>query len=133
MTATARSTTRRSTPWATATISSSLDPARFRLLAYSTRPKKTSIYKLDRRARGGVAKGSPFGLGHGVRVDRGSGPGKFLIANYSSPVEGGGFDWAPDSAAIPDECKRTERWSWIRGQTSRACGTRIYLATVSFP
>ncbi len=53
-----------------------------------------------------------------------------VIANGSNPVDRGGFDWTPDSAAIPEEHKQTERWSWTLGQASTACGRT---STVSFP
>jgi hypothetical protein len=61
-----------------------------------------------------------------------AGEGRYLVANYSNPVEGGPFDWAGDSPDIPSGCE-TDRWSWIQGQTSLDCGTRIYLATLTFP
>ncbi len=105
-----------------------------RLLAYSARPKKTSIYTIDRRRRAVVwlkdlPSASDTAFASVAQLDA----RRFVIANYSSPVRGGGFAWAPDSELAPAACDGAARWSWIRGQTSHDCGTRIYLATLSFP
>jgi hypothetical protein len=83
------------------------------LLAYSFRPKRTAIYRLDRRARrlvlvtdlpsaGDTAFPSVRRLGHH----------SFLLANYTSPLD------HPDLA-------------WYRGQVSSA-GTRIYFVRLTF-
>jgi hypothetical protein len=105
-----------------------------RLLAYSARPKKTSVYKIDRRAHAVVwLKDLPSAGDTAFASVAQLDAQRFVIANYSNPVRGGGFAWAPDSQEAPADCDGAARWSWIRGQTSRACGTRIYLATLTFP
>jgi hypothetical protein len=104
-----------------------------RILTYSARPKKTSLYKIDRATRAVVwQKDLPSASDTAFASIVRAGPDRFLVANYSNPVANRGFDWAPDSQPAPSACDGTERWSWIRGQTSNECGTRIYLATLTF-
>jgi hypothetical protein len=102
-----------------------------RLLAtYSSMPKRTSIYRIDQTARKLVwLEDLPSAADTAFASILEIGPGKFLVANYTNPVDTGGFDWA--SAARVSGCA-AERWSWFQGQTSLDCGTRIYFATLTF-
>lgn len=83
------------------------------LLAYSLRPKRSALYRLDTAARRvewiqdipGVGD-TAFVSAWRTEADR------FVFANYTSPLD------PPDI-------------SWLEGQTS-ALGTQIYLASLSF-
>lgn len=94
----------------------SLTPARRKFLlfaAYGLRPKRTTLYRIDRGRREVVTIGDLPGAGDTafpsiVRLA----PHTFLVANYTSPLDD------------PDR-------SWLRGQLSRS-GTQIYLAILQF-
>jgi len=81
--------------------------------AYSLRPKKTTLYWLDRNTRKAVPLADLPSAGDTAfpSIER-LGPNRFLIANYSSPLDRPGI-------------------SWIKGQTSKR-GTGIYLITLDF-
>ena len=83
------------------------------LADYWGRPKRTALYRLDREARKvewvmDFPSAGDTAFPSIVRLDA----HRFLIANYTSPVE------TPDL-------------SWVQGQTSEK-GTRIYLLTLDF-
>lgn len=84
------------------------------LAAYSSSPKRTALYRVDRAARRVVwlqdlPSSGDTAFPSVVRLDA----HRFLISNYTSPV-----DWDVDR-------------SWLTGQTI-AAGTRIYLVELSF-
>lgn len=83
------------------------------LIDYSRRPKRTAIYRLDRRTRSIVHVIDLPSAGDTAypSVQR-TGPHTFLLANYTSPLDN------PDI-------------SWLEGQTSER-GTQIYLLTLTF-
>jgi hypothetical protein len=83
------------------------------LLAYSARPKRTTLYRLDTTARKLVPVLDLPGCGDTAfpSVAR-TGPHTFLVANYTSPVE---------------DPQRT----WISGQVA-SDGTMVYLCTITF-
>ena len=83
------------------------------ILAYSDRPKRSALYRIDRAARSVVhmmdlpgAGDTAFGAIQQLDEHR------FLLANYTSPLD------EPDI-------------TWIEGQTSDR-GTQIYLLTLTF-
>lgn len=83
------------------------------LLAYSTRPKRTALYRIDRAARAVRHVVDLPGVGDTAFPSvRRTGPHSFLIANYTSPLDHPG-------------------WSWLEGQTA-AEGTQIYLLELEF-
>ncbi|MCC6747834.1 MAG: hypothetical protein IT371_09270 [Deltaproteobacteria bacterium] len=90
-----------------------LDRRSRNIVQYSLRPKRTALYVLDRRAQKVVHLADLPSAGDTAypAVVR-SGPHRFLIANYSSPL------------ADPER-------SWIRGQLSDE-GTQIYLMELRF-
>ena len=79
--------------------------------AYSLRPKRTALYRLDKRTRSLVPLVDLPSAGDTAfpSIAR-LGPDTYLIANYTSPLESGGA-------------------SWLRGQLGR---TGIYLVTLRF-
>ncbi|HND30524.1 MAG TPA: sialidase family protein [Myxococcota bacterium] len=83
------------------------------LVQYSTRPKRSALYQIDRDARRVLWLQDIPGVGDTafVSVWR-TGAHSWLFANYTSPLDD------PDI-------------SWLEGQTSSR-GTQIYLATLSF-
>jgi hypothetical protein len=82
------------------------------LARYSLTPKRSALYKLDeaRWAFDLVAE-LPGASDTAFPAVVALGGGRFLVANYSSPL--------PDA----------EGWSWLRGQVSRR-GTGLYLVTL---
>jgi hypothetical protein len=83
------------------------------ILAYSDRPKRSALYRIDRDARAVIhmmdlpgAGDTAFGAIQQLDDHR------FLLANYTSPLD------EPDI-------------TWIEGQTSER-GTQIYLLTLTF-
>ncbi|MEQ1572220.1 MAG: sialidase family protein [Myxococcota bacterium] len=83
------------------------------LLPYSTRPKRTALYRVEPTTRAVVHVVDVPGVGDTAFVQAvRTGPHSFLFANYTSPLD------EPDI-------------SWIEGQTSER-GTAIYLATLTF-
>jgi hypothetical protein len=82
-------------------------------LAYSTRPKTTALYRIDRQTKRVAHMTDLPGAGDtAFPALRRAGPHTFLLANYTSPLDD------------PDV-------SWIGGQFSER-GTQIYLMTLSF-
>jgi hypothetical protein len=80
---------------------------------YSTRPKRTALYQVDREANKVVWLQDLPGDGDTAFVSaRRIGPDQWRFANYTSPLD------TPDI-------------SWLQGQTSNR-GTQIYLADLSF-
>lgn len=89
------------------------DQKRNNLLAYSSRPKRTALYRIDKSARRVVHVFDLPGAGDTAFPSvRRTGPHTFLVANYTSPL------------SDPDR-------PWLVGQTS-ADGTQIYLLTLTF-
>jgi hypothetical protein len=83
------------------------------LVAYSLRPKRTALYKIDKQQRTVVHVMDVPGVGDcSFPSVQQTGPHTYLLANYTSPLD------------MPDV-------SWLRGQTSER-GTQIYLATLTF-
>ncbi len=83
------------------------------MTAYSLRPKRSALYKIDKQTRKVVHLLDLPGCGDTAFPSvRRSGAHTFLLANYTSPLD------EPDI-------------SWLQGQTSPA-GTRIYLLTITF-
>ncbi len=83
------------------------------LIAYSLRPKRFALYKIDRAARRVVHVMDLPGVGDtSFPSVQQTGPDTYLIANYTSPLDD------PDI-------------TWLRGQTSPR-GTQIYLLTLTF-
>lgn len=83
------------------------------LIAYSLRPKRFALYKLDRETRRVVHVMDLPGAGDTAFPSvQQTGPDTYLVANYTSPLDD------PDI-------------SWLRGQTSPR-GTQIYLLTLTF-
>ncbi len=83
------------------------------LALYSARPKRTSLYRIDREARAPIHVADLPGTGDTAfpsawRI----GPNRWLVANYTSPL------------GSPD------RW-WAHGQVSPR-GTAVYLTTITF-
>jgi hypothetical protein len=83
------------------------------LTAYSGRPKRTTLYRLDRE-NGKVVPvlDLPSAGDTAFPSIVQTGPHTFLVANYTSPVD-------------------KKDWSWIHGQLSKK-GTAIYLTTITF-
>jgi hypothetical protein len=89
---------------------------------YSTLPKRTSLYRLDRDKKELVRildfpSASDTCFPSIVRL----GPKKLLIANYSSPLLDG-----------TDHTPNILKWAWVRGQLTQKYGTGVYLATLEF-
>jgi hypothetical protein len=83
------------------------------LIAYSLRPKRFALYKIDKTARRVVHVMDLPGVGDtSFPSVQQTGPDSYLIANYTSPLDD------PDI-------------TWLRGQTSPR-GTQIYLLTLDF-
>jgi len=83
------------------------------LSAYSTRPKRTALYRIDRAARKVVHLRDLPGAGDTAFPSvRRTGAHSFLLANYTSPLD------KPDI-------------TWLQGQVSSA-GTSIYLLDLTF-
>jgi hypothetical protein len=83
------------------------------LIAYSLRPKRTALYKIDQQQRKVVHVMDLPGAGDtAYAAVQQTGPDTYLVANYTSPLDD------PDI-------------SWLRGQTSTR-GTQIYLLTLTF-
>ncbi len=83
------------------------------MAAYSLRPKRSAIYKIDKQQHKVVQLFDLPGCGDTAFPSlRRSGAHTFLLANYTSPLDD------------PDV-------SWLQGQTSPQ-GTQIYLVTISF-
>jgi hypothetical protein len=83
------------------------------LIAYSLRPKRFALYKIDRTARRVVHVMDLPGVGDTAFPSvQQTGPHTFLVANYTSPLDD------PDI-------------TWLRGQTSPR-GTQIYLLELTF-
>lgn len=83
------------------------------LIAYSLRPKRTALYKIDKAERKVVHVMDLPGTGDTAFASvQQTGPDTYLVANYTSPLDD------PDI-------------SWLRGQTSPR-GTQIYLLTLTF-
>jgi len=83
------------------------------LVAYSLRPKRTALYKIDKPSRRVVHVVDLPGVGDcSFPSVQQTGPHTYLLANYTSPLD------RPDA-------------SWLQGQTSPR-GTQIYLATLTF-
>jgi hypothetical protein len=83
------------------------------LIAYSLRPKRFALYKIDRQARKVVHVMDLPGVGDTAFASvQQTGQDSYLIANYTSPLDD------PDI-------------SWLRGQTSPR-GTQIYLLDLTF-
>jgi hypothetical protein len=83
------------------------------LVAYSLRPKRTALYKIDKAQRKVVHVMDLPGAGDTAFPSvRQTGPDTYLLANYTSPLDN------PDI-------------SWLSGQTSPR-GTQIYLLTLTF-
>jgi hypothetical protein len=83
------------------------------LIAYSLRPKRFALYKIDKAARRVVHVMDLPGVGDtSFPSVQQTGPDSYLIANYTSPLDD------PDI-------------TWLRGQTSPR-GTQIYLLTLDF-
>ena len=83
------------------------------LIAYSLRPKRFALYKIDRQARRVTHVMDLPGVGDtAFPAVQQTGPDSYLIANYTSPLD------EPDV-------------SWLRGQTNPR-GTQIYLLTLTF-
>jgi hypothetical protein len=83
------------------------------LLDYSNRPKRTSLYKIDKSARKIVRLFDlPSAGDTAFPSARRTGAHTFLVANYSSPLS-------------------SPNISWLQGQSS-AAGTQIYLVELSF-
>ncbi|MEZ4241218.1 MAG: sialidase family protein [Myxococcota bacterium] len=83
------------------------------MLPYSTRPKRTALYRIDPEARAVVwLFDLPSAGDTAFPQARRTGPHTFLVANYSSPLE------------MADA-------SWLQGQTD-ARGTGVWLATLTF-
>ena len=83
------------------------------LVSYSARPKRTSLYQVDRTQKKVVTLADLPSCGDTAypavcRLDAHT----FLVANYTSPL------------THPD-------WAWIQGQLSPE-GTQLYLATITF-
>jgi hypothetical protein len=83
------------------------------LVAYSLRPKRTALYRIEKETRSVVHVRDLPGAGDTAfpSVVQ-TGPNSYLLANYTSPLD------QPDI-------------SWLRGQTSTR-GTQIYLLDVEF-
>lgn len=82
-------------------------------ITYSTRPKRTALYKIDREARRVVHLFDLPGTGDTAFASvQPTGRHTFLVANYTSPL---------DEPNI----------SWIDGQNSER-GTQLYLTTLTF-
>lgn len=83
------------------------------LSAYSTRPKRTALYRVDRATRKVVFLQDLPGAGDTAFPSvRRTGAHSFIMANYTSPLS------KPDI-------------SWLQGQVSSA-GTQIYLLELTF-
>jgi hypothetical protein len=83
------------------------------LVAYSLRPKRTALYRIDKQERRVVHVMDLSGVGDTAFPSvQQTGPDTYLLANYTSPLD------TPDI-------------SWLQGQTSGR-GTQIYLATLTF-
>lgn len=83
------------------------------MVPYSTRPKRSALYRIDRDARKVVWVQDIPGVGDTAFVSaRRTGEHSWLFANYTSPLDN------PDI-------------TWLQGQTS-ALGTQIYLADLTF-
>ena len=83
------------------------------LSAYSTRPKRTALYRVDRATRTVVHLQDLPGAGDTAFPSvRRTGAHSFIMANYTSPLS------KPDI-------------SWLQGQVSSA-GTQIYLLELTF-
>lgn len=83
------------------------------LAAYSLRPKRSALYRIDRDARRVVWLTDIPGVGDTAFVSAWrTGPHSWIFANYTSPIDD------------PDV-------SWLVGQTSPR-GTQIYLSTLIF-
>jgi hypothetical protein len=83
------------------------------LVAYSSRPKTTALYQIDRASEKVVHLMDLPGAGdNAFPAVRRSGPHTFTLVNYTSPLD------KPDI-------------SWIEGQLSEK-GTQIYLTTIRF-
>lgn len=83
------------------------------LVAYSLRPKRTALYRIDKQTRSVVHVRDLPGVGDTAfpSVVQ-TGPHSYLLANYTSPLDD------PDI-------------TWLRGQTSTR-GTQIYLLDIEF-
>lgn len=82
-------------------------------IAYSTRPKRTALYRIDRQLRRVVHLFDLPGTGDtAFAAVQQTGPNTFLVANYTSPLD------EPET-------------SWIDGQNSER-GTQLYLLTLTF-
>ncbi len=82
-------------------------------IAYSTRPKRTALYRIDRDERRVVHLFDLPGAGDNAFASvQQTGPHTFLVANYTSPLD------EPDI-------------SWIDGQNSDR-GTQLYFLTLTF-
>lgn len=83
------------------------------LIAYSLRPKRFALYKIDKQARRVIHVMDLPGAGDtSFPSVQQTGPDTYLVANYTSPLDD------PDI-------------TWLRGQTSPR-GTQIYLLTLTF-
>ena len=83
------------------------------LVAYSTRPKTTALYQIDREAKAVVHLLDLPGCGDTAFPSvRRTGAHTFLLANYTSPLDD------PDI-------------TWLEGQTSGR-GTQLYLMDLEF-
>lgn len=82
-------------------------------IAYSTRPKRTALYRIDREARRVVHLFDLPGAGDtAFAAVQQTGPHTFLVANYTAPLD------EPDA-------------SWIDAQNNPR-GTQLYLLTLEF-
>jgi hypothetical protein len=83
------------------------------LIAYSLRPKRFALYRIDKQLRKVIHVMDLPGVGDtSFPSVQQTGPDTYLIANYTSPLDD------PDI-------------TWLRGQTSPR-GTQIYLLTLTF-
>ncbi len=83
------------------------------LIAYSNRPKRTALYRIDQEERRVVhVFDLPSAGDTAFPAVQQTGPHTFLVANYTSPLD------RPDV-------------TWLEGQTSER-GTQLYLLTLTF-